>query len=124
MTAWGSPEAALAFAVACGYCGVPAGKRCSGEMGEARRPHAARVRLGRAVAAHSDPALDEFEPAYGPCGICGVPGLTQRHRIVDAIAGRLAAGEDARALARDYVVTPEAVGVVAGWMTRWPGVWR
>ena len=61
----------------------------------ARKPHASRVRLAHAVAAHADPALDAFLPPLGPCGVCGVPGLDQRHRVVDAIAEALAAGEKA-----------------------------
>lgn len=35
-----------------------------------------------------------------PCGMCGHPD--QRHRVAEAIAERVAAGEDAQAVWRDY----------------------
>jgi len=78
------------------------------------------------LAAHADPALDAF-PELGPvsaCGICGVPGLPQRHRIVDAIAAQLAAGEFEEDLVGEYGVSEKAVAAVASWMARWPGAWR
>jgi hypothetical protein len=90
----------------------------------ARKPHAARVRLALAAAAHGDPALDAF-PEFGPatvCGLCSV--LPQRHRIVDAIAGRLAAGEGPGALAEDYGLSATALRAVLTWMAKWPGAWQ
>jgi hypothetical protein len=72
------------------------------------------VRLATAIAAHADRALDEFFPLVGPCGLCGVPGLPQRHRVVDAIAGRLAAGEDPGVVAEDYGLPFAAVEAVSG----------
>jgi hypothetical protein len=88
----------------------------------ARKPHAARVRLAAAVQAHADPALDTFFPRVGPCGICGIPGLPQRHRVVDAIADELAAGEDPEVAAREFGVPVDAVRAVSAWAARWPGV--
>lgn len=76
--------------------------------------------LGPVLAAHADPALDAFFPRLGPCGICGVAGLDQRHRVVDAIAGRLAAGEDPGEVAADYGLSLDAVQAVAAWSARWP----
>ncbi len=81
-------------------------------------------RIALAVAAHSDPALDGVMPAIGPCGLCGVPGLPQRHRVIDAVAGMLEAGECPEDIAEDYGLTVEAVGVVREWMGRWPGAWQ
>lgn len=94
--------------------------------GTARRPHKARVRLALAMAAHADPALDEW-PQLGPtspCGLCG-SGLPQRHRIVDAIAEHLEAGEDPEDIADEFgFFPPEAVVTVREWAARWPGAWR
>jgi hypothetical protein len=90
----------------------------------ARKPHAARVRLALAVAAHSDPVLGEW-PQLGPvspCGICTV--LPQRHRIVDAMAEHMEVGETAEEVAAEFGVPVEAVGAVEQWMTRWPGAWK
>jgi hypothetical protein len=78
-----------------------------------------------AAAAHADPALDAF-PGLGPvspCGLCG-SGLPQRHRVVDAMAGRLEAGECPEDLAEEFGVSRGAVHAVALWMVRWPGAWR
>jgi hypothetical protein len=123
------PQAALPadpLTVRCGYCCVPPGGQCCAEPSlRARKPHAERVRLARAVAAHADPALDAF-PELGPvspCGLCGTPGLPQRHRMVDAIAGRLEAGEGEQEVAADYLFGPEVAEAVKAWMTRWPGAW-
>jgi hypothetical protein len=90
----------------------------------ARKPHAVRVKLALVLAAHADPALDAFFPPLGPCGICSTPGLDQRHRVVDAIAERLAAEEDPEDTAGEYGVGTEAVEAVALWMIRWPGAWE
>jgi hypothetical protein len=78
-----------------------------------------------AAAAHADPALDAY-PELGPvspCGLCG-SGLPQRHRMVDAIAGRLAAGEGEEDVAADYLFSLEVVAAIRAWMVRWPGAWR
>lgn len=78
----------------------------------------------RAVAAGADAALDVFFPRLGPCGVCGVRGLDQRHRVVEAIAGMLAAGEDLDVVAEEYGVTAGAVAAVAEWAAKWPGAWQ
>lgn len=90
----------------------------------ARKPHAARVKLAAAVQAHADPVLDEHFPKIGPCGLCGVPGLDQCHRVVDAIAGMLEAGEDPDVVAEEFGVGMAAVKAVTAWAARWPGAWR
>lgn len=46
-----------------------------------------------------------IQPA--PCGICGGPDA--EHRVRDAIASRLRAGESERDVARDYRLTVRAV---------------
>lgn len=114
-----------ALSVVCPYCAACGGFRCLvAETGcWARRPHVKRARLALAVAAHADPALDEW-PQLGPvtaCGICGVPGMNQRHRVVDAIADAMAAGESAEEVAEDYGLPLAAALAVAAWAERWPG---
>ena len=79
--------------------------------------------LALLIKAHADPVLDEFFPPIGPCGMCGTAGLDQRHRVVDAIAGRLAAGEDLEDVAEDYLLPVKAVEAVRVWAARWPGAW-
>jgi hypothetical protein len=115
----------------CPYCHAAIGERCVSAMDwgrlpqpPARRPHKVRVKLATAVAAHADPALNAF-PELGPvspCGLCG-SGLPQRHRIVDAIAGRIAAGEDPDEVGADYDLSPEALEAVQAWARKWPGAW-
>lgn len=57
--------------------------------------------------------------ALGPtsqCGICGVPGQPQRHRMVDAVVERALAGEDPEDIACDYEdwdLDPRAVVLLA-----------
>ncbi len=46
--------------------------------------------------------FDAHYPLRGPCGICGCPGLDGRHRLLDAIRDRHAAGDSVEDLARDY----------------------
>lgn len=57
--------------------------------------------------------LDLHFPKRGQCLICGVPGEDQRHRVVDAIAERVVAGDDEEQVAEDYGVTVAAVRVAA-----------
>lgn len=126
------------LAASCPHCGAEPGKRCMAVCDWARKPHAARLRLSLALAAHADPALRPYFPRLGNCGICGTPGLDQQHRVIDAIAGWLdgAAADPQTAevladdpaaldgeLAAEFGVTGEAVAVVRGWAQRWPGAW-
>lgn len=111
------------LSVSCSSCGAGAGQDCTTRSGFPARPHRQRARLALVLAAHADPALDAFFPPIGPCGLCGTPGLDQRHRVVDAIAGMLEAGEDPEAAAEEYEVPPAAVEAIGLWMQRWPGAW-
>ena len=108
--------------VRCPYCRQPGGCPCRTFPCArlASRPHAARVRLGRKVAANNDPALDEWWPKIGPCGVCGVPGMHQRHRVIDAIADWLETepGVTDDDLAAEYEVPPQAVRAVRDWARR------
>lgn len=103
-------------------CMNPAGMRCGTASGWTR-PHKARIKHALVLAAHADPSLDEWFPDPGPCGICGVPGLSQRHRVIDAIAGALEAGDTPDELAADYNLSEEAVLCVQAWCERWQGAW-
>lgn len=107
-----------ALSVTCPHCGNPPGMRCGSVSGWARKPHKRRVIL----AAHSDTALDEWFPLRNPCGVCG--WLPQRHRVVDAIAGRLAAGEDLDEVADDHGLSVAAVEAVTEWAAKWPDAWK
>jgi hypothetical protein len=118
-------RAADALGVTCPCCRAVKGETCVTSRGRPCRTHARRDRRALVLAAHHDPALDAF-PGFGPvsqCGLCGTPGLPQRHRVVDAIAGGLAAGEDEDVAAEEYGCSREAVDVVKEWMTRWRGAW-
>ena len=110
--------------IACPYCPAAIGQQCMTAAGTgSQRPHAMRRKLAVVLAGHADPALDAHFPKLGPCGLCAVPGLDQRHRVVDAIAAGLSAGESADDLAVDYGVKPDAVDAVSAWAARWPGAW-
>ena len=105
--------------VACPFCRNPPGMRCGSISGWSRRTHAARVKL----AAHSDTALDAFFPMRNPCALCR-SGLPQRHRLVDAIAGALEAGECEQDVMEELGVSLDQVMAVTAWAARWPGAWR
>ena len=108
----------------CPHCCRASGFRClTANRTLARKPHARRVRLATALAAHADPLLDALFPHHGACLICGIPGLGARHRVLDAMAGMLAAGEDPEVVAEEFGRTPEAMDVVTEWAKRWPGAW-
>jgi hypothetical protein len=107
----------------CSWCGAKVGERCGTLSDWARKPHAVRAKLALALAAHADPALDAFFARRGQCALCAEPGLDQRHRVVDAIAGMLEAGEDAADVASEYGLSLDAVYAVSAWAARWPGAW-
>lgn len=54
--------------------------------------------------------LDRYFPPNGPCAFDSHP-LGARHRVIDAIAGRVRAGEDCWDVAADYGVDVVAVTV-------------
>lgn len=111
------------LSVACAFCAAPPNQGCESATGRPCEPHGRRVKLARALTAHADPVLDEHFPRRGACGICSVPGLDQRHRVIDAIADALTAGEDAEELAGDYMVSTDAVEAIRVWAAKWPGAW-
>ncbi len=108
----------------CEHCEAKPGQRCMALCDWARKPHARRVRLAFALTAHADSALDAFFPRLGPCGVCGTPGLDQRHRMIDAVAEHLAAGEDPDDVAFELALPVGAVLAVGEWAARWPGAWK
>lgn len=57
------------------------------------------------------PWVDDHLPYVGHCGTCGSPD--SRHRVLDAIASRLAAGENARSVADDYGYPTRFIGRIA-----------
>ena len=126
------------------WCRMPPVMRCVTAGGRSTsKAHAPRVRLSLAITAHADPELHRLWPRIGPCGICGVPGLDQQHRVIDSIAGWLeAAAADPRGtdpqmaevlaedpsaldgeLAAEFGVSEEAVAAVRAWAQKWPGAW-
>jgi uncharacterized protein (DUF433 family) len=66
--------------------------------------------------------VDQWFPRLGQCGICGAPGMDQRHRIIEAIADAMDAsnGDAEDELAADYGVPVEAVQACAEWMRAHP----
>ena len=64
--------------------------------------------------------VDRWFKRLGQCGICGVRGADQRHRIIEAIAGRVDAGEDEAQVAWDYGVPVEAVAACLEWVREHP----
>lgn len=110
------------LAASCSHCGAEPGKRCMAVCDWARKPHAARVRLSLALAAHADPLLLPWFPRIGPCGICGVPGLDQQHRVIDAIADHMEAGEYPEEVQAEFPWVPlDGVLAVRAWSLKWPG---
>lgn len=65
--------------------------------------------------------VDRWFPRLGPCGVCGVPGADQRHRVIEAIAGAVIAEPDAEEdVAADYGVPVEAVRACVEWARAHP----
>ena len=52
---------------------------------------------------------NQWFPKRGQCQLCGVPGADQRHRVIEAIADMVNAGDGEEDVARDYDVPVEAV---------------
>jgi hypothetical protein len=59
--------------------------------------------------------LDRLLPSRGPCGICRVPGLDARHRVIDAADQHAQAGEAAGDIADELGLSPETVRVILAW---------
>ena len=59
--------------------------------------------------------IDQWLPRRGQCQLCGVPGADQRHRVIEAIADMVNAGEDEEAVAADYDVPVDAVRACVQW---------
>jgi hypothetical protein len=82
--------------------------------------------MGEAGGGLSYPDSDDTEPAdrwfarLGPCLVCGVPGADQRHRVIEAIAGAVAAGDGEEDVAREYEVPVEAVRAAVQWAAEHP----
>jgi hypothetical protein len=57
------------------------------------------------------PEIDAAVPYSGPCGLCG--GIEARHRVLDAIAERVRAGEPVADVAEDYGKTEAVVAAIA-----------
>lgn len=55
--------------------------------------------------------VDEHMPPQGPCLLCG--GSDARHRVLDAVADRVHAGDSAREIADDYGLPVRFVGRIA-----------
>ena len=64
--------------------------------------------------------VDHWFPRRGPCGICGTPGADQRHRVIEAIADAVNAGDGEQDVADDYGVPVEAVRACVEWVREHP----
>lgn len=63
-------------------------------------------------------ALALCGPAAGPCAFCGLPD--RRHRLLEAVAGSVRAGDSILFVANEYDLDPEAIfaAVALGRTTR------
>lgn len=64
--------------------------------------------------------VDRWFPRRGQCRICGVPGADQRHRVIEAIADMVSAGDWDVTVAADYNVPVEAVRACVEWVRAHP----
>jgi hypothetical protein len=64
--------------------------------------------------------IDQWFPPRGQCRICGVPGADQRHRVIEAIADAVNAGDGEEDVAADYNVPVEAVRACLEWVREHP----
>lgn len=65
--------------------------------------------------------MDEIEryfPINGPCLMCGTPGFSARHRVIDAIRDRVKAGEAVDAVADDFELPISVVRALCALNTR------
>lgn len=65
-------------------------------------------------------SVDRWFPRRGPCLVCQVPGADQRHRVIEAIADAVEAGDGEEDVARDYGVPVEAVRACVDWVRDHP----
>jgi len=75
-----------------------------------------RQRIARTLAAGIDEHLKPAGPS-SPCGLCGDTVLGQRHRVIDAIAEQVRAGEHPDVVAADYGV--DLYGVIYALAVSW-----
>jgi hypothetical protein len=66
--------------------------------------------------------LDRFFPPRGPCLICGTPGLGARHRVIEAVADAVLAGDDPKDVEQDYMLAPGAALVAVEWAQHMDGL--
>ena len=65
--------------------------------------------------------IDRFFPRLGQCQVCGVPGVDQRHRVIEAIADAVLAEPDSdEDVAYEYDVPVEAVAACLRWVEEHP----
>ena len=64
--------------------------------------------------------IDQWFPKRGQCRICEVPGIDQRHRVIEAIADAVRAEDSEEDVARDYEVPVEAVRACVRWAEEHP----
>ncbi len=70
-----------------------------------------------ALDALPDLDVDAHWPSRGPCGVCGIPGMDARHRVMDAVFARVHDGEDPEDVANEFGVTVRAVEVAVALAT-------
>lgn len=58
----------------------------------------------------AEPRYDLVGPGRGPCGLCGHSDA--RHRLYDAIQGRVEAGDDVESTASDFGLTADTVQAI------------
>ena len=64
--------------------------------------------------------IDQWFPKRGQCQLCGVPGADQHHRVIEAVAGAVNAGDGEEDVAADYNVPVEAVRACVEWVREHP----
>lgn len=64
--------------------------------------------------------IDRWFKRLGPCLVCGTPGADQRHRVIEAIADAVNAGDGEEDVAADYGVPVEAVRACVQWAREHP----
>jgi len=64
--------------------------------------------------------LDRHLPSRGQCGICGIPGLDARHRVIDAVEGQVKAGDDPAEVAAELDLGLFAVHAILDWCRQNP----